>query len=184
MAFFKLKRPHSPHNSSDAIGISNYKRIRLIEDFERLSLGGNVSYDRDAYTRDMGSSVTKVVDTQINLPKSVKNKLIREELNQQDSGHATADEIIYSKIRDWIREDAMQIVRWVDWKTLLYEQWLKWFQTLYWNQRSNTLPHVFDNEGDYDIDNPSLYMFDRNSVNNQNYTNYIDTMDTDVDMDA
>lgn len=184
MAFFKSKRPHSPYNSSDATGILNYKRIKLIEDFERLSLGGDAKYDRDAYARDMASPVTKMVDTQINLPKSVKNKLIREEFKQHDADNATPDDIIYAKIRDWIREDAMQLVPWVDLKKLLYNQWFQWFQGFYWKQGSNFSPNVFDSEGDYDIYNPSIHLFDEGYPTVQNHPDNFDSMDIDVDMDA
>ncbi|CAL9738183.1 hypothetical protein MOSE0_N05160 [Monosporozyma servazzii] len=183
MAFFKSKRPHSPYISNDATGISNYKRVKLIQDFERLSLGGDVKYDRDAYARDMASPITKMVDTQINLPKSVKNKLIREGLNQHNTDNVTADEIIYAKIRDWIREDAMQIIPWVDWKILLYNQWFQWFQGLFCTQENYFSPNIFDSEGDYDIDNSSLHMFDQRYATVQNHSDHFDYMDIDVDMD-
>lgn len=187
MAYFKLKRPHSPHTSNDAIGISNYKRARLIEDFERLSLGDGVAkYDQEAYIKDIGSPVTKVVPARINLPKSVRNKLIREELNHVDTDHATTDEIIYSKLREWLREESLQMTVWMDWKRVLYQMWLRWFQETWWswgNQNQPLLGNLtaFDNEGDYDIDNPSLHLFDEGNTLNPPFNG---NMDTDVDMDS
>lgn len=188
MTSFKLKRPHSPFDyNNDSVGISNYKRQKLIEDFERLSIG-EVKYDEDAYIKDVGSPVTKIVSAHINLPDSVKNKVIREEMNNIRELNTT-DDIIYSKIRDWIREDAMQIVPWIDWKYHIYTMWWRWFQSFIWssnayNNNNNIGYPMFDGEGDYDIENPNLKMYD-NSTDDMTVTpDSANNFDMDVDMDA
>lgn len=181
MTYYKLKRPHSPVNSGDSIGILNYKRIKLIEDFERLSLSDNnaVNYDRDSYIKDMGNPVTKLVKAKINLPKSVKNKVIRKILSAyRDKDQMDGEVLICSRIYDWIKEDSMKLIPWVDWKGTIYEMWLRWYQDTMWKPTYKNFLPLFDNEDDYDI------MHNFNENNSNNYANHIlDNIDMDIDMD-
>lgn len=181
MVYYKLKRPHSPINGSDSIGILNYKRIKLIEDFERLSLSDNntVKHDRDPYAKNMCNPVTKVVKTKINLPKSVKSKVIRKVLSvHRDKDHMDSNEIIYSRIYDWIREDSMKLIPWVDWRDKIYKMWLHWYKDTIWKQTYKNYQPFFDNEGDYDI----MDTFNEDNVTNHN-NSILDNNAMDIDMD-
>lgn len=182
MTFFKLKRHHSPFERSGSIGISNYKRIKLIEDFEKLSLSDNnttIRYDRDSYIKDMGNPVTQIVKTKINLPKSIKNRIVRNVLSDpRDRDQIDNDGIVYSRIYDWIREESMKLIPWIDWRKQIYQMWLRWYQNISWNYNFRNQSLIYDNEGDYNN------MCNFNENNFSDYSNYIsDNTDMDIDMD-
>lgn len=153
--------------------LDSYKRQRLIADFENLSLtdslsGGNLA---SGDNNNLGT----IVPTRIQLPQSVKKKLAG---GESILDHTTDRTIIYAKIRDWIKEEALQMVKWVDWPLRIYHLWMQWIQLhseQFWRLS-------YDAEGDYNIDNPLLAQFDRNSMSS-NDNNEIAYEDMDIDMD-
>lgn len=116
MPTFKLKRPHSIEN----IGINNYKRRKLISDFESLSLTDKPP--------PITPPVTNIIANAINLPKSVKNRLLS--TDRDNSDNSFSEDILNSKILDWIKEDSLKLVKWVDWRYAIYVNWCNWYKIM------------------------------------------------------
>ncbi|EDO16892.1 hypothetical protein Kpol_1024p46 [Vanderwaltozyma polyspora DSM 70294] len=106
-SIFKAKRPHSPDN----IGISNYKKQRLIEDFSNLRIGDTPS-----------SKVNLAENVPINVKIHAPNFLDTD--SKFDSVHD-----FYSKIYEQLINERLQLIKWVDPKKLLYEKWFEWVKS-------------------------------------------------------
>lgn len=136
---FKIKRPHSP----DYSGIFNYKKQRLLQDLENLSIGESPAFRKgDSHnTRDQHSSLTSPKDKvgSIYLPYSTKSHAIK--LLQTDQQSLSDYDLIYTKLKEIVRNEALQMVKWVDRKQLIYSQWFKWLQR-----------HELSHENDFDMD--------------------------------
>ncbi|CDO95143.1 unnamed protein product [Kluyveromyces dobzhanskii CBS 2104] len=155
---FKLKRSRSP----DPIGISNYKKQRLIYDFENLSLGPqtNICAER-----------TKI-DTGLNPLRDVVNKRMWAAVERELS-NANKNDKMYEKIFDQVRQFNSQVIKWYDWRILLFDSWKKWF----WQQT------VASHEVEIGVGVDSYPNVDW-SRNLQYLSNdYNSGIDTDVDMD-
>lgn len=152
---FKVKRPYSP----DTIGINNYKRQRLIQDFENLSI--SLSDDSSTYGRSSSSNR----GWRVNLPSRDN----RRSSNRNKGGGTPIDmneyQFIYEKWKEQIQFENLQIVKYVNWKLVIYGIWLSWF---------NALP--YDNI-DADI------VMDYSSAFSNSDIGYIDN-DIDIDMDT
>ncbi|CCF58248.1 hypothetical protein KAFR_0E00940 [Kazachstania africana CBS 2517] len=160
MGLFKHKRQHAP----DPIGIGNYKRRKLIEDFANLSLDANSPTTPSS--NDV--AVTKIVPSRVDLPKSVRDRLLMFQDSEEEESYLD-NGILISKIAEWIKMEASQMVKWVDWRQMIYFTWLRWYQSTF-------LPkNHFDVEGDYDVD---FLQYDRLSTtdNDKEYD------DMDIDM--
>lgn len=116
MGYFKLKRQHAP----DPIGVENYKRRRLLQDFANLSLSSQPSIIKEP-------KVTKILSEDIFVPDNVKNKLLKFSRGNKNSLGSSA-EVIYEKIKEWIVEDSSQIIKWIDWRQELFHMWYRWYQ--------------------------------------------------------
>lgn len=99
------KRPHSP----DLYAIDRYKRTKLIEDLEKLSLN------------DTAQKI-QVVDHK-------KEKPPQKELVKNGE-----TEWVITQIMDQLRSDAMQVIVWFDRDELLYTMWLCWYKSRFWYQ--------------------------------------------------
>lgn len=166
MNFFKSKRPHSP----DSIGIQNYKRRRLVEDFASLSL----SSERRPSVEST-SNVTNILSGDILVPTSttVKKKLL--DISHKEHSNKSNAEVIYGRILEWIKEDTFQLTKWVDWKHVVYMLWYNWYQ------KDTTDIEMDDQTQDTTLTTDTQY----NIITNEN--NYVESnliVDTDVDMDA
>ncbi|CEP61915.1 uncharacterized protein LALA0_S04e03554g [Lachancea lanzarotensis] len=109
MTVFSKKRSRSP----DLGGISKYKRQRLIEDLQSLSISDNASGSRKA--------TTKVV-----LEDAWKND---QQVWKIASGNDSVNKDIYGPIWDSIRSSNLQVIKWYDSAQLLYTSWLVWVQS-------------------------------------------------------
>ncbi|GMM57499.1 hypothetical protein DAKH74_041150 [Maudiozyma humilis] len=125
MTSFKAKRPHSPD-----CGVEHYKRRRLLEDFARLSIGDTHSASHSVGVSPPSDSVTTVLDGDVLLSAPVRRR-VASVLRRGGSAGGSVDhssaETVYARILDWIKEDAAQIVRWVDWERVVYVLWRRWF---------------------------------------------------------
>ena len=117
MKKFKIKRPHTPEHET----LQEYKKRRLIEEFERLSLSTGP-------TKLYGNpEPTKVVSEGIRLIKPAKKKA--EETLISDGSRGKYDPILYETI-EFFRFQVYQITKWYDWRKVLYLQWYRWFRSI------------------------------------------------------
>lgn len=123
---FKIKRPHSPDHS----GIFNYKKQRLLQDLENLSLAETPVFRKgDSHNvTHQHSSLSSPKDNfgSIYLPYSPKNHTLK--LLQPDHQSLSDCDLIYNKLKELVRNEALQMVKWVDKEQLVYSQWFKWLQ--------------------------------------------------------
>ncbi|AQZ17201.1 YPL071C [Zygosaccharomyces parabailii] len=134
---FKLKRPHSP----DILGLHNYKKQRLIEDFENLSLN-------DGPRRSKASAFPKAlkdIDV-ISIPKEVQKHAER----LRSSGEYTHEQLIYEKVREAMRNEAMQVVEWYDPQNVAYLQWREWTQSRWAVWPAQSYYYGYDSDVDMD----------------------------------
>ena len=125
MTSFKAKRPHSPD-----CGVEHYKRRRLLEDFARLSIGDARGASHSAGVSPPSDSVTTVLDGDVLLSAPVRRRVasvLRRGGSTGDGVGRSSAEAVYARILDWIKEDAAQVVRWVDWARVVYVLWRRWF---------------------------------------------------------
>ena len=162
MTFFKVKRVHSP----DGWSAEGYKRRRLLEDFARLSLGEGQG-STNPVTQVVGDlpgdrsdeqGILSDVSSDLLLPRAVKRRVA----GYRPIGRSSA-ETVYERILDWIKEDASQVTRWVDWARVVYVLWRRWFLA---------------RTGDIDMDTGQVEPGYATSLALDN------SPDTDVDMDA
>lgn len=159
------KRPYP----ADSVGLDNYKRQKLIEDFENLSLT-----DRKPSHGNDDGVLSTVATTRIHIPELVKKKLMNNEGGIRDSTNDRT--IIYAKIIDWMKEETMQLVKWNNWPLIVYHNWMNWIQ----HHAKQFWQFSHDLDGDYNIDNPILAQFDESSTIYENSTTSED-MDIDID---
>lgn len=126
MTSFKAKRPHSPD-----CGVEHYKRRRLLEDFARLSIGDARGASHSVGVSPPSDSVTTVLDGDVLLSAPVRRRvasvLRRGGGSAGDGVGRSSAEAVYARILDWIKEDAAQVARWVDWARVVYVLWRRWF---------------------------------------------------------
>lgn len=105
-SIFKKKRAYSP----DSIGIANYKRQRLIEDFENLRLVEN------------HPTVSK--SNKFTVPTAVKitTSNILKKTRSSDYGDK-----FYLKIREQLLIEKLQVINWIDQRIMVYKIWVQWF---------------------------------------------------------
>lgn len=115
---FKLKRPHSP----DILGLHNYKKQRLIEDFENLNLNDGPRRPR-GYANVLPDSLEEIGI--IRVPPEVQKHARK----LRSSENYTDERLLYDKLRETIRHEAMKIVLWCDPLQVAYMQWLEWMRT-------------------------------------------------------
>ncbi|SCU88078.1 LAFA_0E10594g1_1 [Lachancea sp. 'fantastica'] len=106
--------PKKRSRSPDLAGISNYKRLRLIEDLQSLSLSDNAS------------STSKRVTTKVVADEAWKNN---QQVWKVVSGQDNVNKDIYGTIWDSIRSSNLQVIKWYDGALLVYTSWLVWFQS-------------------------------------------------------
>lgn len=157
---FKMKRTRSP----DLVGISNYKRQRLIQDFENLSLGTQ-SADRVIF-HEQTDGISAFGDVLNEKLWSV----VEREMRQNDNDRT------YENLWNKVKEYNMQIIRWYSWPHILYDTWRKWIQS---NMQRNRKAMGIDMEIDECFDREeSLFL------NNRGYSTPLNDTDMDVDMDV
>ncbi|CAH00092.1 uncharacterized protein KLLA0_E23343g [Kluyveromyces lactis] len=110
---FKMKRSRSP----DPIGIDNYKKQRLIYDFENLSLA----------PRGTDGIKKHKIDSGLNSFKAVVNKRMWDVVERELSGSNKNDKI-YERIFDHVRQFNSQVIKWYDWRSVVASLWVKWYQ--------------------------------------------------------
>ncbi|KAG0673813.1 hypothetical protein C6P43_001029 [Kluyveromyces marxianus] len=164
---FKMKRPRSP----DLIGIENYKRQRLIYDFEHLSLGSRSNDGVKKHKLDSGLSSFK----------TVVSKRMWEAVERELSGSNKNDKL-YEKIFEQLRQYSMQIIKWYDWRTVIRDMWTKW--CIYKN--ISILGYTFSNtngnlDADMDIDMDMEFATDAETDTGKDTV--IDGYGTDFDID-
>ncbi|GCE97515.1 hypothetical protein ZYGM_002878 [Zygosaccharomyces mellis] len=154
---FKLKRAHSP----DPVGVNNYKKQMLIQDFERLSLRDNSHEVQNQVVAANNNTLNEVGIGLISIPKDVK-KHVRK-LRSTDAYND--EKLVYEKLREVIRNEHLQVINWYNPLEIVYHQWLKWIQTkwIVWPTQS------LHNDMDHDI---------------YEYDNFYAGYDSDVDMDT
>lgn len=177
MTISELRKRHSPFKCSCPNGISDCKRIKLIENFEKLSLSDNnttIKYDTESFIKDMCNPVPKV-----NLPKTIKGKIVRNVLAvPRDEEQMENHEIIYSRVYNRIREESLNLILWIDWRKIIYKMWLHWSQSIPWNYIYKNYPHIYENEVEYD----NMRTSGQNNFNY--YNNYIpENTNMDIIMD-
>ncbi|CAR27675.1 hypothetical protein ZYGR_0N01590 [Zygosaccharomyces rouxii] len=155
---FKLKRPHSP----DSVGVNNYKKQRLIQDFEKLSLKDSSHGAQSQVVTANNNLLDEIGIGIISIPKDVKKRVRR---LRNSSGTYNDEKLIYEKLREAIRNEHLQIIRWQDPLHVVYQQWLRWIRTRWIVWPAQPYPEDNDND-DYD------------------YNNFYGGYDSDVDMDA
>ena len=156
MGYFKLKRKHTP----DPIGVENYKKRRLLQDFANLSLSSKSKVIKEP-------KVTNVITGEIFVPDNVKNKLLKFSRGNKNDSLSSSAEAIYEKIKEWIVEDGSQMIKWIDWKQQVFHMWYKWYQNQW-----------YTNTG-MDIDNNLLQQ-----QTNDNIMNIELDENMDIDMDT
>ncbi|GAV53667.1 hypothetical protein ZYGR_0AK01690 [Zygosaccharomyces rouxii] len=154
---FKLKRAHSP----ESVGINNYKKQRLIQDFERLSLKDSSRGAQSQVVASNNNLLDHIGIDIISIPKDVKERVRR----LRNTNTYNDEKLVYEKLREAIRNEHLQIIRWHDPLEIVYQQWLRWIQSRWvaWPAQ----PYLNDNDND-------IY----------NYNNSYGGYDSDVDMDA
>ncbi|CAB4255810.1 similar to Saccharomyces cerevisiae YPL071C Putative protein of unknown function [Maudiozyma barnettii] len=167
MGYFKLKRQHAP----DSIGVENYKRRRLLQDFASLSISSSQNASNSNKTGT--PNVTKILSGDILVPDTVKNKLLK--FSQSEKSTRSSAEAIYDRILEWIKEDASQIIKWVDWEHELFVMWYTWYHNLWYNNNNNNI--------DMEVDPQQQQAANSFQVVNNDINESID-VDMDVDMDA
>ncbi|CAI4036806.1 hypothetical protein SMKI_16G1040 [Saccharomyces mikatae IFO 1815] len=140
------KRNHSP----DPIGIDNYKRKRLIIDLENLSLS-------DKGPKKVHLDDNNHVQNNIAFSDSIRDKALREIL-KCSANKSHDNESFYDRIWERFREEKLQVIKWADYKEVVYLNWWRWFHDQLASQCT------YDEEADTDVE--------------------MSAMDTDVDMDA
>lgn len=153
---FKIKRPRSP----DFIGIYNYKKQRLIEDLENLSIGDGPNLKSRKYLQTSSNGPihepSPIVDD-LYLPYVTKHQALK----LLNTDHVSSDDNsrLYSKLKELVRNEILQVVKWVDLPNLAYTQWVNWFRrgmllgdnTLMGYKNGETITRQ-DCEGDIDMD--------------------------------
>lgn len=98
------KRPHSP----DLYAIGEFKKSKLIEDLERLSLNDDVVSENNGL---------QIVD---------HNKFRRP--HKDDTSHPGDRKWVITQIVDLMRAESLQVIPWIDYKQFAYNEWLKWYK--------------------------------------------------------
>lgn len=135
MPIIHMKRPHSPCD----IGISNYKRQRLIEDLQNLSISDTPNIRR---VENVDISKNSAVNSKI-LPQAVKDQVW--DLVKNGGRSKDPKNRIYDKIWETIRDSNLQVIKWYNGAELVYKQWLLWFQKY-------SLGFLNEKENDMDVD--------------------------------
>lgn len=154
---FKTKRPRSP----DLIGIHNYKKQRLIEDLENLTIGDSSEAKSRRFWQKASKGLVSEPDSVVEgiyMPHRTKVQA----LALLASDHVDDHSILYSKLKELLRNEALQIIKRFDPRELLYSQWFTWLRrktmsidhtdsSCYIGSSTNT--HYYqDLEGDIDMD--------------------------------
>lgn len=99
MPSFRIKRPHSPDDN----GISNYKRTRLIEDLQNLTINDKT-------------------------PTKVVKKYGDDQVWKLVSGQSRVEGDLFDRILGDLRKDNLKVIKWYDGAKLIYQAWLAWFE--------------------------------------------------------
>lgn len=118
--YFGWKRARKrPHPQPDASGIERYKRQRMIQDLERLSLTDNDSTSSAGGGLQLVSSIAK---------KSVANATAAPVTGQDSELSSEADKKIWQRVAAFWRAENMRLTKWVDWPRIIYHSWVAWYQ--------------------------------------------------------
>ncbi|CCE65518.1 hypothetical protein TPHA_0L01650 [Tetrapisispora phaffii CBS 4417] len=141
---FKIKRPHSP----DVIGMENYKKQRLLEDFSNL----NISNTNKSKAPSISNSNVNILKTHSSILK------IGKDANDINS----YNDMILQKFRNELINHSLQVVVWRDYKTLIYENWLKWYISRH--NDFNAYDMHDDDDEDVDIDDEDMNIDDEMDI--------------------
>lgn len=163
-----MKRPRSP----DLIGIDNYKKQRLLQEFENLRISNATISKTQQGKQNLGlSSLRNVINK--------KMWTIVEKEMSQNSGN----DQIYKHIWDTVRASNLRIIKWYDWRQILYYTWLNWFQNMTnLNSESGYLDNAIQSHQISSIGDSIYYKMNTNAFTEADVNMDIDT-DTDMDMD-
>lgn len=128
------KRNHSP----DPIGIDNYKRKRLIIDLENLSLD-------DTGPKKAREDDNNLVHNNIAFSDAIHDKALKD-IIKSSTGNDHHGGSIYDKIWERLREERLQVIKWVDYKEVAYSNWWRWFHNQFAPKSTD------DEEADTDVD--------------------------------
>ncbi|SMN21215.1 similar to Saccharomyces cerevisiae YPL071C Putative protein of unknown function [Maudiozyma saulgeensis] len=167
MGYFKLKRQHAP----DPIGVENYKRRRLLQDFASLSISSSENSSKS--NKIITPNVTKIFSGDILVPDTVKNKLLK--FSRSKKSTKSSAEAIYDRILQWIKEDASQVIKWKDWNHEIFVMWYTWYRNLWYSNNNNNYMDM-----DMDVDSQQQMITTNNF---QVMNNEIDES-MDIDMDS
>lgn len=117
----KMKRSRSPDN----IGISNYKRQRLIQDLENLSISTD-TLSRRTQTKDKASLTSSKHASLHIVPNAIKDRIWG--LIEKDSSNDSSSAKLYDKIWEEIKASNLQVIKWYNTAELVYRTWFAWFQ--------------------------------------------------------
>lgn len=117
----KMKRSHSPDN----IGISNYKRQRLIQDLENLSISTDTLSRRTQMKEKASLTSSKHAGLHI-VPNAIKDRIWG--LIEKDSSNDSSSAKLYDKIWEEIKASNLQVIKWYNTAELVYRTWFAWFQ--------------------------------------------------------
>lgn len=150
---FKIKRPHSP----DHIGIHNYKKQRLLFDLENLSLHDDKNLQRQHQLHNSRRYPQRSNDSSVDdiyIPYATSSHPLK--LLQNDNSVLRDSDLLYSKLKKLARDEALQMIKWVDMQHLVYTQWFQWFQKHFIGEGfGNTIfgsRSSCDMDGDIDMD--------------------------------
>ncbi|CCH62640.1 hypothetical protein TBLA_0H03580 [Henningerozyma blattae CBS 6284] len=152
---FKQKRPHSP----DSLTIRNYKRQRLLLDFQSLSItnGTNDQHQRNV-NKYPATKDSKVIN--LNLSNELNLTIPTKFMNTLDK--STDNKVIYENWKSYLYKKNLQLIQWVDMKLVIYTIWFNWFSNL--NDHTNLNINAdmdmddeyyngeIDEDGDIDMD--------------------------------
>ncbi|SCU91749.1 LAMI_0E07096g1_1 [Lachancea mirantina] len=135
--------------NSDPVGISNYKRQRLVQDLQNLSLNETSNVRNKAL-----NDGREVVGGHV-LPDVLREQVWR--LVRESDRNGSRNNI-YEKVWQKIRDDNMQVIRWYNAVELVYKMWLNWVRRTPWiTSQTDHIGHVMDVDMDLDdVDEPML----------------------------
>ncbi|KAL6945090.1 hypothetical protein ACO0QE_002535 [Hanseniaspora vineae] len=132
-----MKRPHSPeYAQSQYLSARNYKRQKLLQDFENMTISPYQSKKKifkkglpnsGSNVYGVGSSEELLKNSGLAISKNVLSELQNFIELRVKNGSSLKDSKFIESVRAKIIESNMQMVRYVCMSKFLYEQWKKWF---------------------------------------------------------
>ncbi|AMD20801.1 HDR059Wp [Eremothecium sinecaudum] len=142
---FKMKRPHT-----DYVGISSYKRQRLVSDLENLSLNDEPLQGVGAkrYSSGLELCCERQIDYEV-LPDCLKEQIVGLVRGDGEEDKTLIQTRVLRMVWEDVYQKGMQVVKWVNWKEYMYKSWLSWYQR--WTYMLETLEDVDMENYDSDV---------------------------------